>query len=48
MTEPLSQPGEIDALWDDDHPAESEAAFRRALETLSEQDDLPLRLELLT
>jgi tetratricopeptide (TPR) repeat protein len=48
MPEPLSQPDQIDALWDYDHPAESEAAFRRALETLDERADLPLQLELLT
>jgi tetratricopeptide (TPR) repeat protein len=48
MPEPLSQPDQIDALWDYDHPAESEAAFRRALERLDERADLPLQLELLT
>ena len=40
MPEPLSQPDQIDALWDYDHPAESEAAFRRALEALDAQADL--------
>ena len=48
MPEPLNQSNQIDALWDYDHPAESEAAFRRALETLNEQADTALRLELLT
>ena len=33
MSEPLSQSDQIDALWDYDHPAKSEADFRRALET---------------
>jgi tetratricopeptide (TPR) repeat protein len=44
----LSHPDQIDALWDYDHPTESEAAFRRALETLDEQVDAALGLELLT
>jgi tetratricopeptide (TPR) repeat protein len=48
MPESLSQPDQIDTLWDYDHPAESEAAFRRALETLDEQADGALRPELLT
>jgi hypothetical protein len=48
MSEPLSQPDQIDALWDYDHPAESEAAFRRSLESLDDHADLALRLELLT
>ena len=48
MSEPLSQPDQIDALWDYDHPAESEAAFRRALEEWDAQADLDLQLELLT
>jgi len=48
MPEPLSQPDQIDALWDYDHPAESEAAFRRALEEWDAQADLDLQLELLT
>jgi hypothetical protein len=48
MPEPLNQSDQIDALWDYDHPAESQAAFRRALETLDERADPALRLELLT
>ncbi|HEX3271596.1 MAG TPA: tetratricopeptide repeat protein [Ktedonobacterales bacterium] len=48
MPEPLSQPDQIDALWNYDHPAESEDAFRRALEALDDQVDVALRLELLT
>ena len=48
MPEPLSQPDQIDALWDFDHPAESEAAFRRALQEWDAQADLNLQLELLT
>jgi tetratricopeptide (TPR) repeat protein len=48
MPEPLSQPDQIDALWDYNHPAESEAVFRHALETLDDLADLALRLELLT
>jgi tetratricopeptide (TPR) repeat protein len=48
MPDPLSQSDQIDVIWDYDHPAESEAAFRRALETLDEQADGALRLELLT
>jgi tetratricopeptide (TPR) repeat protein len=44
----LSQPDQIDALWNYDHPAESEDAFRRALEALDDQVDVALRLELLT
>jgi tetratricopeptide (TPR) repeat protein len=45
MSEPLSQSDQIDALWDYDRPAASEAAFRRALD---EQTDPALRLESLT
>ena len=48
MSEPLQESDQIDALWDYDHPAESEAAFRRALKTLDEQTDPALQLELLT
>ena len=48
MPESLSQPDRIDTLWDYDHPAESEADFRRALETLDEQADAALRPELMT
>jgi tetratricopeptide (TPR) repeat protein len=48
MSEPLNQSDQIDTLWDYDHPAASEAAFRRALETLDEQADGTLRLEILT
>ena len=48
MSEPLNQSEQIDALWDYDHPNKSEAAFRRALETLDRQADPALRLELLT
>ena len=48
MPEPLNQSDQIDALWDYDHPAESEAAFRRALEEWDAQADLDLQLELLT
>ena len=48
MSEPLSQSDQIDALWDYDHPAKSEADFRRALETLDDHANLALRLELLT
>ena len=48
MSEPLSQSDQIDALWDYDHPAKSEAAFRRELETLDDHAELTLRLELLT
>ncbi len=48
MSETLSQSDQIDALWDYEHPAESEAAFRHALETLDEQADGALQLELLT
>jgi tetratricopeptide (TPR) repeat protein len=48
MPEPLSQPDQIDALWNYDHPAESEDALRRALEALDDQVDVALRLELLT
>lgn len=48
MSKPVSVSGEIDALWDYERPAESEAAFRRALETLDERADPALRLELLT
>jgi hypothetical protein len=48
MPEPLSQPDQIDALWDYNHPDESEAAFRRALEAQDERADPALRLELLT
>jgi hypothetical protein len=29
MSEPLNQSNQIDALWDYDHPAESEAALGR-------------------
>ena len=48
MPEPLNQSDQIDALWDYNHPAESEAAFRRALEEWDAQADLDLQLELLT
>jgi tetratricopeptide (TPR) repeat protein len=48
MSEPLNQSDQIDALWDYDHPAESEATFRRALEALDDHADLALRLEILT
>jgi tetratricopeptide (TPR) repeat protein len=48
MPEPLNQSNQIDALWDYNHPAESEAAFRRALEEWDAQADLDLQLELLT
>jgi len=48
MHEPLNQSDQIDALWDYNHPAESEAAFRRALEEWDAQADLDLQLELLT
>src|SRR5262245_27322592 len=48
MSEPMSQPDKIDALWDYDHPTESEAAFRHALKTLDEPIDAAVRLELLT
>jgi tetratricopeptide (TPR) repeat protein len=48
MSEALKHHSEIDALWDFDHPAESEAAFRHSLETLDESADPALRLELLT
>jgi tetratricopeptide (TPR) repeat protein len=44
----MNQSDQIDALWDYDHPAESEAAFLRALGTLDDHADLALRLELLT
>lgn len=48
MSELLSHSDQIDALWNYDLPAASEAAFRRALETLKEQVDPALRLEALT
>jgi tetratricopeptide (TPR) repeat protein len=48
MSESLKHHSEIDALWDFDHPAESEAAFRHSLETLDESADPALRPELLT
>jgi hypothetical protein len=47
MSEPLQESDQTDALWGYDHPAESEAAFRRALTTLDEQTDPTLQQELL-
>jgi tetratricopeptide (TPR) repeat protein len=48
MAESLKHHSEIDALWDFDHPAESETAFRHSLESLDERADPALWLELLT